>query len=91
MDKDGKPLKDSSIIKTGTKLKVGDIEYTLVVTGDINGDGEITITDLAKVKLHYIEKELLTGAELKAADMNYDGEITVTDIAQIKSILIGKK
>jgi len=91
MDKDGNALKDSNIIKTGTKLKVGEVEYTLIVAGDINGDGNITTTDLAKIKLHYIEKELLTGTELKAADMNYDGEITITDIAQIKSILIGKK
>lgn len=61
---------------------------TLVVTGDIDQNGEITITDLAQLKLHYIEKELLSGASLKAADMNYDNEITITDVAQIKLILI---
>ena len=61
---------------------------TLVVTGDIDQNGEITITDLAQLKLHYIEKELLSGASLKAADINSDGKITITDLAQLKLVLV---
>lgn len=88
-DKNGNTVTDSNLVATGMTVEVGEtIKRTLVVTGDINGDGEITVTDLAQLKLHYIEKELLTGANLKAADMNDDNEISITDLAQIKLILI---
>ena len=87
--KDGKILSQDSVISTGTIIKIGtDLEYTLVVTGDIDGDGEVTVTDLAKSKLHFIESKILTGAQLKAADMDYDNEITITDIAKTKLLLI---
>lgn len=89
-DKDGNTVTDSDLVATGMTVEVGEsIKRTLVVTGDLNGDGEITVTDLAQLKLHYIEKELLTGASLKAADMNYEGQITITDLAKLKLVLIG--
>lgn len=90
-DKEGNILtEDTEIIKTGTKLKAGKLQFTLIVTGDINGDGTLSVTDIAKLKAHYIEikDEILTGINLKAADMNDDGEITITDLAQIKEKLI---
>ncbi len=90
--KDGKILSQDSVISTGTIIKVGpNIEYTLVVTGDIDGDGQITVTDLAKAKLHFIESKILTGAQLKAGDVDYDNEITIIDIAQMKLVMIGSK
>ncbi len=88
-DESGNVLQDDSLIKTGTKLKVGStLQFTLVVIGDIDGDSEITVRDLAKMKLHLIEKELLTGKELKAADIDEDKDITVRDLARMKLILI---
>lgn len=88
-DANGNVLQDNSLISTGTKLKVGStLQFTLVVTGDADGDSEITINDMAKVKLHLIETKLLTGIELKAADVDNDKEITINDLAQIKLILI---
>ena len=91
-DKDGNVLTDDSIIGTGMKLQVGKtLQFTLIVTGDIDGNGEITITDLSQLKLHQIEKTLLTGAKLKAADIDGNGEITITDLAQLKLVLIGIK
>lgn len=89
-DENGNILQEDSLIKTGTKLKVGSsLQFTLVVTGDIDGDSEITINDLANVKLHLIETKLLTGIKTKAADIDGDNEITVNDLAKIKLILIG--
>ena len=90
MDKAGNVLGEDAIIATGMTLKVGDkLQFTLVVTGDIDGNGELGITDLAKLKLHYIEQELLTGIALKSADIDGNGEITITDLAQLKLALIG--
>lgn len=64
-----------------------DLEYTLIVQGDI--DGEITVNDLAKMKLHLLEINLLEGEALKAANMDKDEEITINDLARLKLILIG--
>ena len=90
MDKTGNVLGNDAVLATGMTLKVGDkLQFTLVVTGDIDGNGELGITDLAKLKLHYIEQELLTGIALKSADVDGNGEITITDLAQLKLALIG--
>lgn len=93
-DREGNLLDlDSYELSTNMTLTVGNNKvYTLVVIADIAdiyGNGEITVTDLAKLKLHYIGLEPLTGAALKAADINGDGVITITDIAQIKLYLTG--
>ena len=65
-------------------IKIGEnVEYTLIVIGDINRDGKISVVDVAKVKLHLIEKNTLTGIEDIAGDVNGDGKITSTDLAQI--------
>ena len=89
LDEKGNELKQDSIIKTGTKLTVGEHSpYTLIVIGDIDKDGKITTNDLARLKLHLIEYKLLTGMELKAADVDDDNKITINDLGQIKLILI---
>lgn len=95
--KDGKTLNDSSIITTNTILKLGNLEYVLSVTGDVDGNYNetlqelITLTDLAQLKLYYIESKQITLSEAskKAADINEDGQITLTDLAQLKLVLIG--
>lgn len=88
-DKNGNALGENDKLSTGMTLQVGDtLQLTIIVTGDIDGTGEISLTDLAQLKLHYIEKEPLTGASLKAADINSDGKITITDLAQLKLVLV---
>lgn len=89
IDNNGNKLEEDDIIGTGMTVKVGEeLEYTLIVIGDINGDGKITITDIAQIKLHLIDKEILTGSNFIAADLNSDEELTVTDLAQIKLIFL---
>lgn len=39
------------------KAHVGNNTYTFVVKGDIDGNGTINLTDIAKICLHYIEEE----------------------------------
>jgi len=58
IDNNGNKLEEDDIIGTGMTVKVGEeLEYTLIVIGDINGDGKITITDIAKLKLMLIGEE----------------------------------
>lgn len=65
-----------------------DTEYEYLL-GDIDLDGEITVNDLAKLKLHLIEKEILTNKSLELADIDQDNEITINDLARLKLMLIG--
>lgn len=92
-DKNGNTLNENGVIGTGMKIKVGKtLQFTASVIGDVDGDTQITVNDLAKVKLHYIADTLLTDAYLKAADV--DGQLEngvavgINDIAKIKLVLI---
>ncbi len=89
-DAKGNTLADSAIVGTGMKLKAENLEFTLIVAGDIDGDGKIGINDIAIAKLHYIAKEVLTGIQLKAVDADLDNSITINDIAKMKLTYIGK-
>lgn len=89
-DKDGNVLENNQFIATGDKVTVGGNEYTLVVTGDIDGNREIGVNDLARLKLYYINLiTSLTPIEMKAADLNGDGRFTIVDLGQLKLYLIG--
>ena len=74
----------SQIISTGRRKK------SIARVRLMPGDGKITVTDLAKLKLHLIKKELLTGIEFKAADVKMDKDLTITDLAKMQLLLVGK-
>lgn len=87
LDENGTEITNNAdIVKTGYKLKLSnDKEYTLIVRGDINCDGKLTLTDVSKIVLHYNGNKgyELTGDAKKSADMNFDEEITLTDVSQL--------
>ena len=64
--------------------------FTVVVTGDTNGDGKTTITDMLAIKSHVLKKTTLSGASAQAADTSKDGGISITDFIQIKASILGK-
>lgn len=75
------------------KLMDGNIvkqTVTLVVTGDVNGDGAVSITDMINVKSQILHKSDLTGCYKAAADTNGDGGVSITDFIQIKAHILKK-
>lgn len=64
--------------------------YTVVVKGDVNGDGSIYATDYVRIKNHIMGKTTLAGAYLKAADINNDNNVYATDYVKIKNYIMGK-
>lgn len=62
----------------------------IVVTGDVNGDGAVTLTDMVQVRSHLLGRTKLTGAAAQAADLNGDGELTLTDFVQSLSAVLGR-
>ncbi len=84
--------------KTGT-LKTGDIvslirgeevkKYSIVINGDVNGDGQITIMDLLKVQKQILGSIQLSSSYRKAADINKDGNISLIDLLRIQKHILG--
>ena len=94
MDNTGKELENSDIIRTGRKvvieLSTETKEYTIVVYGDINGDGKITMSDLVKSANYLIDETIISEDCYKEAiDVTKDGNIRMSDIIKLSNILIG--
>lgn len=81
---------DAELIATGTVLTSADANQSLVavVTGDVNGDGKITISDMLMIKTHVLGTEL-TGVAVDAGDVNGDGKLSMSDYLMVKTYLLG--
>ena len=55
-------------------------EYDVVVKGDVNGNGAITVTDVVMTAYYSLESIELDNLEALAADENNNGKVTVTDV-----------
>ena len=72
-------------VSTGDYIKDANNKvYVIVVTGDVDGNGKIDITDTGAIKLHFSKKITLKDESFEAADTNDDGRITATDYLKIK-------
>lgn len=65
-------------------------ELTTIVTGDVNGDGKVTVTDYVLIKAHILKDITLEGVYFKAADVNGDGKLTITDYVLVKGYILGE-
>ena len=94
IDNTGKELENSDIIRTGSKvvieLSTETKEYTIVVYGDINGDGKITMSDLVKSANYLVDETIISEDCYKEAiDVTKDGNVRMSDIIKLSNILIG--
>ncbi len=84
----------SGTISTGMTLSITangvNSSYTIVIKGDINGDGKISALDYVKVRNYLDKKNTLTAAQSKAADTNSDGKISALDYVKVRNHLDGK-
>ena len=75
-----------------TFAKENQINYSIIkdyITGDLNKDGKITITDLLILKKDLVGIEKIKSEDKKRADINEDGKITITDLLILKKKLVG--
>ena len=56
--------------------------------GDVNGDGEVNVTDYTLLISHILSRELPTPMSYLAADVNGDGDINVTDASRIVTLIL---
>ena len=89
-------VENNGIVGTGNKIAVYDPNGNLVKTvdivifGDVNGDGKVTIKDIMLTNRNIIKKISLNGEYLEAADVNKDGKVTIKDIMLINNSILGK-
>lgn len=78
------------IFGTGAKATIGENEYTIIMLGDVSGDGEVDIIDLALMKRHLMQTQVLSGDLLRAGILQKNAtEVDVIDLALLKRFLMG--
>lgn len=83
-------------VSTGTTVDVNVSSvflerYTIIIYGDVNGDGSILVDDLAKIKQHLLKSSLLSGLYKSAGDLSKKGNISISDLLSIKKHILGIK
>lgn len=77
------------------RIKIAELDgqtvatYTVVIYGDVNGDGAVDAFDAAVLDLDLTGKTALTGAYNLAADTNADADVAAADYALVKDVLAG--
>ena len=91
----GKVLSDSEKVGTGTVISLMDGDtvldsVTIIMTGDINGDGIVNVRDASMTHRSLIGKETASHIQTIAMDCNGDGNVNNKDAAMILQVLVGK-
>jgi len=95
----GSDKKDGDKVGTGDQVRVFDNEgvyqsqltCTVVIYGDTNGDGQVTVLDLLRVQKHILGISQLTGCQKSAADTSKDNSVTALDLLQVQKDILNIK
>lgn len=79
----------SRYVFTGSAVAAGSERYTVVVTGDLNGDGTLTASDYLLAKRAIVLDAELTEIQTLAADVSGDGKLTASDYLLLKKSVLG--
>ncbi len=91
----GKQITGSALVGTGAELRLYSSDgaildsYIVAMTGDINGDGKISMTDYLQIKERIVKNKTLNTENEYACDVNGDGKITMTDYLRLKYCIQG--
>ena len=78
-------------------MPAGDVEIIINkpkaqgLKGDVNGDGKINVTDVAKAAAHVKSVKSLDSDALSRTDVTDDGKINITDVSKIAAHVKGVK
>lgn len=91
----GVKLSDDATCGTGCVVKHFDNNgevlnsAVVVINGDVNGDSDITATDMVSIQAYIMSTTQLNGAYATAADVNGDAKITSSDYLQVLVGILG--
>ena len=91
----GEILKDTDMLGTGYKVRIKEgekilIEYSIIIYGDVNGDGKINSVDLLVLQRHILEIAKLEPIYQKAANVRKTAtKPTSVDLLLIQRHILG--
>ena len=89
LNKKGTEITDTDKIGTGCKIKMqSGKSYTIIVWGDLDGDGIISLTELARISKIGANKVTPTDLEKLAIDISMNGKIELSELAAIAKMQV---
>ena len=80
----------TGVIGTGSTIKYKDgTTFTVVIYGDLSGDGQVNSADLLKLRQHLLGTNKLGGAYLEAAKVTGNDNINSANLLKIRQFLLG--
>lgn len=76
---------DTLVISNGTTT----LSYKVVIYGDNNGDGKVSVVDLLRVQKDILGSGNLSTYDLKASDTNKDGKVDIVDLLRVQKHILG--
>lgn len=75
---------NNNFVETITLFLSTDFQFEAsAILGDVNGDGEVTVTDVSMVVQYTLGQTIPDGFNPQAADVNGDGIVSVSDITSL--------
>ncbi|MBE6161076.1 MAG: hypothetical protein E7158_02490 [Firmicutes bacterium] len=92
---DSDELSETSIVATKqvVKLEINGKTYdqlTLVLKGDVDGNGKIAVADINRIRNSLLKKITLDDIEKTAADIDCNDKVAVADINKVRNYLLKK-
>lgn len=86
---------NAGTVGTGNIVTVSDgtstVSYTVIIYGDVLGNGSIGVGDLVVTKKSLLGLGQLSSAQTTAADVDRDGDVTIRDLVMIKKHILGQQ
>ena len=94
VDGKGMVISGSAIVGTGAQINLYENDkiidsVSVVVLGDVDGNGIVDTTDIVRVKAAFLGSFMLDDAESNAADVDGNGIIDTTDYMRVMSHFLG--
>lgn len=80
---------EKACLATGYVVKYGDAAFSVIVKGDVTGDGVISTADTVECSRYLRSASALDGAFMLAGDIDYDGRLASNDYLLIKKHMKG--
>ncbi len=81
----------NGVLATGMRMTVSTDDstrtYSVVIRGDISGDGKLSALDYVKLRNYLDGQTSLSNAYLKSADTNKDGKVSAIDYVKLRNHL----
>lgn len=80
-----------SAFANGYSCDDGAISFSVHEAGDADGNGEVDIRDLVRMKRHTYPPTHISDADIEidpAADINIDGDINAEDLSELRIMLL---